>query len=93
LLILITKNPTKIGKLRRLDIDTIQLLQSVGYEIIDYHRAILFEEIKQKTLFGEIKKHPKGRLSFFKRLSYEKGNKVARWEDIIIAKIPKEIFY
>jgi len=84
-LVTVTKNPTRGGELRHLDIDTAKLLMIAGYEIVDYHRAILFEERRQLTLTGEVKKEPKGRLSFFKRLSYQKGNVVARWEDIIIA--------
>lgn len=87
-LVLVTKNPTRNGKLRRLDLDTVRILQLSGYEIFDYHRAILFEEVTQATLGGEVFTKPKGRLSFFKRLSYEKGNVVARWEDIIFARIP-----
>ena len=84
-MVTVTKNPTRNGELRRLDIDTANLLIQAGYEIIDYHRAILFEERRQLTFDGEIKNTPKGRLSFFKRLSYQKGNAVAKWEDIIIA--------
>lgn len=87
-LVLVTKNPTRNGKLRRLDLDTISILQQSGYEVFDYHRAILFEEVTQATLGGDAFTKPKGRLSFFKRLSYEKGNVVARWEDIIFARIP-----
>ena len=84
-LVTVTKNPTRNGELRRLDLDTANLLMQAGYEIIDYHRAILFEERHQLTLGGDTKTTPKGRLSFFKRLSYQKGNAVAKWEDIIIA--------
>ena len=84
-LVCVVKCPTRNGVLRRLDLLTAELLEFVGYEIIDYHRAILFEERQQLTFDGEIKNTPKGRLSFFKRLSYQKGNSVAKWEDIIIA--------
>jgi len=84
-LVVVTKNPTRNGELRRLDLDTANLLMQAGYEIIDYHRAVLFEERKQQTLMGDVETIPKGRLSFFKRLSYQKGNIVAQWEDIIIA--------
>jgi hypothetical protein len=87
-LVVVTKNPTKKGKLRRLDIDTAKLLMMAGYEIYDYHRALLFEEYPQKTLVGEVKKEVKGRLSFFKRLMYLKNIPVAQWEDVIIAVIP-----
>ena len=85
-LVVVTKNPTKGGVLRRLDCDTITLLETAGYEIFDYHRAILFEEHVQSTLGGEVFTRAKGHMSFFKRLSYQKGNVVARWEDIIFAR-------
>jgi hypothetical protein len=87
-LVVVTKNPTRNGALRRLDLDTIALLEKAGYEIFDYHRALLFTEQNQATLGGEVKKELKGRLSFFKYLSYKKGNIVANFEDIIFAKIP-----
>lgn len=87
-LVIVVKNPTRNGKLRRLDLDTIALLQKSGYEIFDYHRAILFDEITQGTLDGENFTKPKGRLSFFKRLSYLAGNVVAKHEDVIFARIP-----
>lgn len=85
-LVTVTKNPTRNGKLRRLDIDTTKLLMLAGYGIVDYHRAVLFREVRQRTLTGEVRKLAKGRLSFFKRLSYQRGNVVAHWEDIIIAR-------
>ena len=85
IIVTVTKNPTRNGKLRRLDLDTVNLLMMAGYEIIDYHRAVLFEEHKQATLKGGIKKQVDGRLSFFKRLSVQKGNIAARYEDVIIA--------
>ena len=80
----VTKNPTRAGKLRRLDIDTAMLLEKSGYQIVDYHRAVLFKTYEQSTLTGETKKEHKGRLSFFKRLSLSKGNQAAMWEDVLI---------
>jgi len=85
IIVTITKNPTRKGKLRRLDIDTAKLLMMCGYRIVDYHRSLLFEEKKHSTLNGKIRKDLKGRLSFFKRLSVQKGNIAAQWEDVIIA--------
>lgn len=87
-LVVVTKNPTRNGALRRLDLDTVYLLQACGYEIFDYHRSILFETHTQETLDGDSKNMHKGRISFFKRLSLEKGNTVAQYEDIIFARIP-----
>src|SRR3990167_7584762 len=71
----VTKNPTRAGKLRRLDLDTISLLQMAGYEIVDFHHAVLFQTNWQQTLDGKNKPEYKGRLSFFKRLSLQKGNR------------------
>lgn len=87
----VTKNPTKKGELRRLDIDTAKLLEMAGFEIVDYHRAILFEEKTQKLLTGGSRRETKGRLSFFKRLSKAKGNVVTNHEDILIAVSPMGI--
>jgi hypothetical protein len=84
-LAVVTKNPTRNGKLRRLDLDTIALLEEVGFTIRCHHRAILFEEHEQADLFGNVQKKVKGRLSFFKRLSYQKGSPVAQWEDVVVA--------
>ena len=80
----VTKNPTRAGKLRRLDLDTAKLLELAGYTIVDYHRAVLFKTYEQSTLIGETKKEHKGRLSFFKRLSLNNGNQAAMWEDVLI---------
>ena len=87
-LVVVTKNSTRNGKLRMLNTDSVNLLQISGYEIFDYHRAILFESHKQGTLDGDTRDVHKGRISFFKRLSLEKGNTVAQYEDIIFARIP-----
>ena len=81
----VTKNPTRNGKLRRLDLDTISLLEQTGWIILCVHEAQLFTEHKTQDLFGETHKNIKGRMSFFKRLSYQKGGIVADHEDVIIA--------
>lgn len=83
--VVVTKNPTRNGALRRLDLDTVALLKEVGYSILCQHKALLFEESEVQDLFGETHKKVKGRMGFFKRLSYAKGNKVAAWEDVIFA--------
>ena len=84
-LVTVTKNPTKNKKIRRLDLDTVALLQAAGYEIVDHHRAILFDVVSQKNLDGTVTRTPHGRMSFFKRLAFDKGSPVAQWEDVIIA--------
>lgn len=92
-LCIIVKNPTRKGKLRRLDISTVEMLQKAGYQILDYHRAILYKVAKNATLDGSKEAETyKGRLSFFKRLSLGKGNVAAEWEDILIAVNPSGNF-
>jgi len=70
-------------------LDTRFLLEKAGYKIFDHKKAILFKEQEQATLNGKTKKELKGRVSFFKRLSYQKGNVVANFEDVLFAEIPK----
>ena len=84
-LAVVIKNPTRNKQLRRLDLDTIKLLELAGWTIHCQHRALLFEELEQATLFGGTTRRVKGRMSFFKRLSWQNGQPVAAWEDIIIA--------
>jgi len=42
-------------------------------------------KIEQQTLDGKTIRKPKGRLSFFKRMFWQKGEPVAEWEDVILA--------
>jgi len=91
-LTVVVKNPTRAGKLRRLDLDTISILQDSGWRIHCQHRALLWEEYEQAEAFTQQdswdvllgRKKVKGRMSFFKRLAYQKGQPVASWEDILI---------
>lgn len=86
-LVVVTKNPTRNKKLVDLASNTAQYLEDAGYRIADYHRARLFNKQKteQSDLFPNSEEKIKGRVSFFKRLSIEKGNVAAEWEDIIFA--------
>ncbi len=84
-LAIVLKNPTRNGQIRRLDLDTIKILEATGWTIHCRHEATLFEEHEQTDLFGESKKKVKGRMSFFRRLAWQKGSPRAQWEDILIA--------
>ncbi len=84
-LAIVIKNPTRGGKLRRLDTDTLRLLELSGWKLCCRHRALLFEELEQGDLFKGSQKKVRGRMSFFKRLSWQNGQPVANWEDVIIA--------
>lgn len=41
-------------------------------------------DIEQSSLFDGTTKKVKGRLSFFKRLSWQNGQSVASWEDVLV---------
>jgi len=84
--VIVIKNPTRNKQLRRLDLDTIKILEMAGWNIHCQHRALLFAELETPTLFGEKAVKIKGRMSFFRRLAWQNGQPVASWEDIIIAK-------
>lgn len=88
-LVTVTKNPTRSGKLVRLDLITADLLTQVGYEIFDCHQAVLFKshDVTSVNLDMGIdeKVHHKGRIGFFKKLSLNKGSVAASWEDVLFA--------
>ena len=85
-LVVVLKNPTRNGKLRRLDLDTISLLEQTGWTIKCVHHAILFEEQEQGHMFAGSQKRVKGRMSFFKRLQWQKGtSELADHEDVLFA--------
>lgn len=66
---LVTKNPVKAGKIRRLDDDTIRLMEAAGFELIERVQALLAEDLgEQMTLDGGAVKIRRERKSFFKRL-------------------------
>ncbi len=65
---LVTKNPVKKGKIRRLDEDTIRLMEGSGFTLIERIQAMLAEETVHGHLFeGQVVKR-RERKSFFKRL-------------------------
>lgn len=83
-IVTVTKNPTRKKKLRRLDLDTKKLLEAVGFAPIIWIKARLFDIITKTDLKGNVTRTVKGRMSFFKRLQFERGNPCAQHEDILI---------
>lgn len=84
-LVVVVKDPTRKGKLYPLGDITQALMESAGWKILCRHRSMLFQEEVKQDLFGNAHKIVKGRLSFFKRLLYQKGSPVAQWESVIFA--------
>lgn len=90
-LVTITKNPTRNGKLRRLDLSTYDLLLKAGYQIIDYHQAMLFQEREQATLDGRKVKRKDVEYEEFEREVID--TKLDGTQDVVkvVEKIPKRI--
>ena len=66
---LVTKNPVKAGAIRRLDADTIRLMEAAGFTLIERKMAMLTEDLgEQGRLDGGADKIRRERKSFFKRL-------------------------
>ena len=84
-LVVVIKDPTRAGAIRKLGRDTCRLLRQAHFRIVDYHRAILFEEEELRDLEGKSIKKVRGRLSFFKRLGWQRGSPTANYEHILIA--------
>lgn len=92
-LVTITKNPTRGGKLRVLDNDMVDLCAAAGYRLYGRAKAQLFEKVTQATLDGgtvwrknQAKKTVvlRGRVGFFKRLYFQKtGAEIADGEDVL----------
>jgi len=82
---LVTKNPVKAGTIRRLDEDTIRLMNAAGFTLIERKVAMLTEELgEQMTLDGGSRKIRRSRMSFFKRLHVRKHPELAiLWEDVL----------
>jgi len=82
---LVTKNPVKNGAIRRLDEDTIRLMEAAGFTLIERKHAMLSEDLgEQMTMDGGIKKIQRVRMSFFKRLHVRKYPELAvLWEDVL----------
>jgi len=76
---LVTKNPVKDGELRRLDLDTIRLMEAAGFRLLEHHHAMLAEE-KFPLFPGTAKRERK---SFFKRLYESRGGIRVDWEDVL----------
>ena len=66
---LVTKNPVKAGAIRRLDADTIRLMEAAGFALIERKMAMLSEDLGEQRRFdGGTDKVRRERKSFFKRL-------------------------
>lgn len=66
---LVTKNPVKKGKIRRLDLDTIRLMEAAGFTLLERQQAMLVENLGTQHRFqGESVVIRRERKSFFKRL-------------------------
>jgi hypothetical protein len=96
-LAVVTKDPTRAGKLHPLGEMTCRLLEQAGYVVRHHRKAWLWETEAQRderqgqsSLFGETvpeSARATGRLSFFARLHLKKGAPRAQWEDIYFCEL------
>ena len=82
-IVVVTKNPTRDGRLKRLDLLTKDMLEKAGWNVLCYHKAMLFSEVNQVSLAGDTVKKPRGYMGIFKRLHYNKGVEIAQHEDVL----------
>ena len=75
---------------RRVDFtgDWRKLCESVGFETLHEHHAMLVKEEKHKTLFGHTEKKVKERKSFFRRLAESKGSPRIDFECVLCMRKP-----
>lgn len=84
---LVTKNPVKKGQIRRLDLDTIKLMQASGFTLLEHKKAMLAEETFHGHLFEGETRTKRERKSFFKRLFEKKNPHLAvDFEDVLFFK-------
>jgi hypothetical protein len=82
----VTKRFIRNSKIQEFTQDWIRLCESVGFEVVHQHRAMLVKEQKHKTLFGHTEVKRTERKSFFRRLCESKGSPRIDWEDVICCK-------
>ena len=79
----VTKRFIRKGKIVEFSQDWARLCESVGFEVVCWHHAMLVKKEKKKSLFGgEIVKEVH-RKSFFRRLAEIHGSPPIDWEDVI----------
>jgi hypothetical protein len=86
----VTKRFVRGGKVVEFSQDWAKLCESVGFETVCWHKAMLVKETCHDSLFGGKIVEVKARKSFFRRLAEAKGSPAIDWEDVICMRKGKE---
>ena len=78
----VTKNFVRKGAVVPFSDDWLRLCESVGFQLVCRHRAMLVAETVEDGLFGTVTK-TRERKSFFRRLAEKKGSPRIDWEDVL----------
>ncbi len=79
----VTKRYVRGGKIVEFSQDWARLCESVGFEIVCWHKAMLVKETVDSGLFGHKIVKKTERKSFFRRLAEAKNSPRIDWEDVI----------
>ena len=79
----VTKRFVRAEKIVDFSHDWARLCESVGFEIVCWHKAMLVKETHHDSLFGGKITKTVARKSFFRRLAESKGSPAIDWEDVI----------
>ena len=87
----VTKRYVRDGKIVDFSADWVRLCESVGFELLHWHKAMLVEHHgEQHDLFSEPKKISTERKSFFRRLAEKKNSPRIDWEDVLCMRKQEE---
>jgi hypothetical protein len=82
--IFVVKRYVRDGQIVEFSRDWVRLCESVGFELLHWHKAMLVETHTEQGLFGEpVAMYHKSKKSFFRRLAENRGSPRVDWEDIV----------
>jgi len=85
---IVVKNYVKAKQIVPLCDQTAQLLDAIGFEVVERVRAMLVKESSTPTLFGDNHIKRTSRKSFFRRLAEKNGSPEINFEEVIWAVKP-----
>lgn len=85
MLVVVVKDFVKGGKRVPLCDQTLALLESLGFELVERIRAWVTKTKTHAGLFGDVEEKTE-RKSFFRRLAESKGSPAIDWEEVIAVK-------
>jgi 16S rRNA G966 N2-methylase RsmD len=82
--IFVVKRYVRDGQIVEFSRDWVRLCESVGFELVHWHKAMLVETHTEQGLFGEpVTMYTRSKKSFFRRLAENRGSPRVDWEDVV----------